>query len=150
MGRRKSGGSPTNTVGAVNGVAAANGSATGSANGSAKMARTNGSATATPNGAAKYNLRKRRGPEESDEDVAAMEATAEEKPLPKKQRLAERTDRTRWRMRNDESRHTWHYLEDDEAAKAWPQTYADKYYLGLPLVCQRPAARPFEVSCVER
>lgn len=52
----------------------------------------------------------------------------------KRPRIEERTDYTRWRMRDDESRHTWHYIEDDEAAKKWPQTYADKYYLGLPLV----------------
>jgi lanosterol synthase len=52
----------------------------------------------------------------------------------KRPRLEERTDYTRWRMRDDESRHTWHYLEDDEAMKEWPQTLADKYYLGLPLV----------------
>lgn len=52
----------------------------------------------------------------------------------KRPRLQERTDYTRWRMRDDESRHTWHYLEDDTAAKEWPQTFADKYYLGLPLV----------------
>ncbi|KAH8901853.1 terpene synthase [Coniochaeta sp. PMI_546] len=51
----------------------------------------------------------------------------------KRPRLQERTDYTRWRMRDDESRHTWHYLEDDTAVKEWPQTFADKYYLGLPL-----------------
>jgi len=48
--------------------------------------------------------------------------------------LEGRTDYSRWRMRDDHSRHTWQYLEDDDAAKAWPQTYADKYFLGLPLV----------------
>ncbi len=37
-------------------------------------------------------------------------------------------------MRNDDGRQTWHYLEDDEKAKEWPQSYADKWYLGLPLV----------------
>jgi len=52
----------------------------------------------------------------------------------KRPRIEDRTDYTRWRMRDDESRHTWHYLEDEEALKKWPQTYADKYYLGLPLV----------------
>jgi hypothetical protein len=52
----------------------------------------------------------------------------------KRSRIEERTDYSRWRMRDDDSRHTWHYLEDDEEAKKWPQTYADKYYLGLPLV----------------
>ncbi|KAL2176376.1 terpenoid cyclases/protein prenyltransferase alpha-alpha toroid [Thermothelomyces heterothallicus CBS 202.75] len=53
----------------------------------------------------------------------------------KKQRpaLEEKTDYSRWRLRDDHGRHTWRYLEDDEAAEAWPQTYADKYFLGLPL-----------------
>jgi lanosterol synthase len=37
-------------------------------------------------------------------------------------------------MRSDFSRHTWHYLEDDEAAKEWPLSLADKYYLNIPLV----------------
>lgn len=57
----------------------------------------------------------------------------------KRPRLEDRTDYTRWRMRDDESRHTWHYLEDDKAIKEWPQTLADKYYLGLPLVRCRAA-----------
>ncbi|EAQ86439.1 hypothetical protein CHGG_07692 [Chaetomium globosum CBS 148.51] len=53
----------------------------------------------------------------------------------KKQRpeLEERTDYSRWRMRDDQGRHTWRYLEDDEEAKNWPQTTADKYFLGLPM-----------------
>jgi lanosterol synthase len=84
----------------------------------------NGSATGTDVKAVpgKGELRKRN----AETDGNANEA--------KRPRIAETTDRTRWRMRDDESRHTWHYLEDDEAAKDWPQTYADKYYLGLPLV----------------
>jgi lanosterol synthase len=52
----------------------------------------------------------------------------------KRARIEERTDYSRWRMRDDEGRQTWHYLEDDEAVKKWPQTSADKYFLGLPLV----------------
>ena len=54
----------------------------------------------------------------------------------KKQRpeLEERTDYSRWRMRDDQGRHTWRYLEDEEEAKNWPQTTADKYFLGLPMV----------------
>lgn len=52
----------------------------------------------------------------------------------KRPRLEERTDYSRWRMHDDCGRHTWRYLEDDDEAKKWPQTYADKYYLGLPLV----------------
>ncbi|GJC93250.1 terpene cyclase/mutase family member [Colletotrichum higginsianum] len=61
------------------------------------------------------------------------EAIAEQE-WPKKPRIDAKTDRTRWRMKDEDGRHTWKYLgADDEAAKNWPQTYADKYYLGLPL-----------------
>ena len=52
----------------------------------------------------------------------------------KRPRLDERTDFSRWRMRDDAGRHTWHYLEDDEENEKWPQSYADKYFLGLPMV----------------
>lgn len=52
----------------------------------------------------------------------------------KRQKVAEPVDRTKWRMKSDDGRHTWHYLDDDDAVKEWPQSYADKWYLGLPLV----------------
>ncbi|GJC90733.1 lanosterol synthase [Colletotrichum liriopes] len=66
------------------------------------------------------------------------EAIAEQE-WPKKPRIDAKTDRTRWRMKDEDGRHTWKYLgDDDEAAKSWPQTYADKYYLGLPLVSPPP------------
>ncbi len=52
----------------------------------------------------------------------------------KRPKLSERTDYTRWRLLDEEGRQTWHYLEDDEAAKEWPQSTADKYFLGLPMV----------------
>jgi lanosterol synthase len=52
----------------------------------------------------------------------------------KKPKLSERTDYSRWRLQDDEGRQTWHYLEDDELVKDWPQTFADKYFLGLPIV----------------
>ena len=45
-----------------------------------------------------------------------------------------RTDPTRWRLRDNDSRHTWHYLADDEAMREWPQTCEEKYFLNLPLV----------------
>lgn len=54
--------------------------------------------------------------------------------VPKRPKVGVKTDVTRWRLKDDESRHTWHYLEDDEAAESWPQSYAEKWYLGLPLV----------------
>ncbi|KAH8671423.1 terpenoid cyclases/protein prenyltransferase alpha-alpha toroid [Xylariales sp. PMI_506] len=43
-----------------------------------------------------------------------------------------RTDLSRWRLHSDEGRQTWHYLEDEEAAKRLPQSYAEKWYLGMP------------------
>jgi hypothetical protein len=46
----------------------------------------------------------------------------------------DKTDYSRWRMLDEDGKHTWHYLDDEEAARKWPQTLADKYYLGLPLV----------------
>lgn len=54
--------------------------------------------------------------------------------FPKRPRVEGKTDLRRWRMRDDESRHTWHYMPSDQAAKAWPQSLADKYFLNLPLV----------------
>jgi lanosterol synthase len=53
---------------------------------------------------------------------------------PKRPKLEAKTDITRWRLKDDDSRHTWHYLEDEKAASEWPQSYAEKYYLNLPLV----------------
>lgn len=46
----------------------------------------------------------------------------------------EKTDYSRWRLLDDDGRHTWHYLETDEELKKWPQTIADKYHLGLETV----------------
>lgn len=46
-----------------------------------------------------------------------------------------KTDYSRWRLKDDHGRQTWHYLEIDEENDAWPQTVADKYHLGLPTVC---------------
>ncbi|KAI9765508.1 MAG: Lanosterol synthase (Oxidosqualene--lanosterol cyclase) [Geoglossum simile] len=42
----------------------------------------------------------------------------------------QRTDYTRWRLLDERGRQTWHYLEDDEEVKRWPQSIADKYLLG--------------------
>ncbi|KAG4219745.1 hypothetical protein PC116_g31776 [Phytophthora cactorum] len=52
----------------------------------------------------------------------------------KRPRLEEKTDLRRWRMLDEKGRHTWHYLEDDKAVQKWPQSYADKWYLGLDTV----------------
>ncbi|KAF9114734.1 Lanosterol synthase (Oxidosqualene--lanosterol cyclase) [Mortierella sp. AM989] len=42
------------------------------------------------------------------------------------------TDRTRWRLRVDEGKQTWHYISEEES-KANPQTDIDKYWLDLKL-----------------
>ena len=48
--------------------------------------------------------------------------------------VEEKTDIYRWRLLDERGRQTWHYLESDDEVEAWPQSIADKYFLGLPLV----------------
>ena len=48
---------------------------------------------------------------------------------------AAKTDRSRWRLLDERGRQTWHYLETDEEVKGWPQSIADKYFLGTETVC---------------
>lgn len=76
--------------------------------------------TATGREKAKLAKSRKRGSE--DDQIA-----------PKVPKLGSKTDISRWRMKDDESRHTWHYISEEEA-KEWKQSYADKYYLGLDLV----------------
>ncbi|KAK8066641.1 hypothetical protein PG997_013388 [Apiospora hydei] len=45
----------------------------------------------------------------------------------------EETDISRWRCLDEKGRLTWRYLEDDDEAEEWPQSYADKWFLGLDL-----------------
>lgn len=83
------------------------------------------SSTASPiavNGNGSRNVKKR--------DGAQINCDHESK----RQKVAEPVDRTRWRLKADEGRQTWHYLDDDAAVTKWPQSYADKWYLDLPLV----------------
>lgn len=47
---------------------------------------------------------------------------------------SEKTDYTRWRLLDENGRQTWHYLESDEEVAKWPQSTADKYFLGLDTV----------------
>ena len=54
--------------------------------------------------------------------------------------LDQKTDYSRWRLLDEQGRHTWHYLTTDEQVKAWPQTIADKFHLGLPTVRYRARA----------
>ncbi|KAL8949507.1 MAG: hypothetical protein Q9222_004384 [Ikaeria aurantiellina] len=42
-----------------------------------------------------------------------------------------RTDPRRWRLLDERGRQTWHYLKSEEEVKSWPQSVADKYFLGL-------------------
>jgi hypothetical protein len=44
------------------------------------------------------------------------------------------TDPLRWRLLDEDGRQTWHYLDTDEENKKWPQSYADKFHLGLESV----------------
>ena len=55
------------------------------------------------------------------------------------------TDIQRWRLLDEAGQQTWHYLETDEEVKVWPQSTADRYFLGLPLVNFTPA--PFSLQC---
>ena len=48
--------------------------------------------------------------------------------------VEEKTDIYRWRLLDERGCQTWHYLESDEEVKDWPQSIADKYFLGLSLV----------------
>jgi lanosterol synthase len=46
----------------------------------------------------------------------------------------QKTDYSRWRLLDDRGRQTWHYLKSDEEVKKWPQSTADKWFLGLDTV----------------
>ncbi|KAF2192004.1 lanosterol synthase [Zopfia rhizophila CBS 207.26] len=58
----------------------------------------------------------------------------------------EKTDYSRWRLLDDHGCQTWHYLETEEEIKNWPQSTADKYFLGLDtgLPGLPPAKTPLE------
>lgn len=77
---------------------------------------------AAGNGNGNDNVRKRGGAQTNDDHES------------KRPKVAEPVDKTRWRLKADDGRHTWHYLDDDAAVQKWPQSYADKWYLDLPLV----------------
>lgn len=47
----------------------------------------------------------------------------------------DRTDVTRWRLLDESGCQTWHYLDTEEKVESWPQSDADKYFLGLSTVC---------------
>jgi lanosterol synthase len=54
--------------------------------------------------------------------------------VPKHMDPRSRTDYTKWRLLDEKGRLTWHYLENIDAINDWPQSTADKYFLGLPTV----------------
>ena len=65
-------------------------------------------------------------------------------------RKDETTDIQRWRLLDEAGRQTWHYLETDEEIKAWPQSTADRYHLGLSLVIPprlHPPSMPLTSRC---
>ena len=49
------------------------------------------------------------------------------------QSYTQKTDYSRWRLKDDRGAQTWHYI-DPEDKDRWPQSTADKYHLGLPTV----------------
>lgn len=53
-----------------------------------------------------------------------------------------RTDPARWRLLDDRGRQTWHYLQSEQELESWPQSSADRYFLGLPTVSASPAQHP--------
>ncbi|KAE8416353.1 terpenoid cyclases/protein prenyltransferase alpha-alpha toroid [Aspergillus pseudocaelatus] len=59
-----------------------------------------------------------------------------------------KTDYSRWRLLDDDGRQTWHYLESDEENAKWPQSVADKYFLGLPTGLPKlpPAKTPLQCA----
>ena len=63
---------------------------------------------------------------------------------------AAKTDRCRWRLLDERGRQTWHYLEADDELKDWPQSIADKYFLGIETVCFQigyPEVNPSPDAC---
>ena len=71
---------------------------------------------------------------DSDTDAGSKATSNGNEQPAKRQRLLERTDPLRWRLRDVAGCQTWHYLDDDAEVDKWPQSLADKYFLELPLV----------------
>jgi hypothetical protein len=44
------------------------------------------------------------------------------------------TDPERWRLELDHGAHSWRYLSERDLKRAAPQSTAEKYFLGLPIV----------------
>ncbi|KAF2734304.1 terpene synthase [Polyplosphaeria fusca] len=60
----------------------------------------------------------------------------------------QKTDLSRWRLKNDRGVQTWVYLKSDEEVQKWPQSTADKWFLnqdtGLPDL--PPAKTPLDAA----
>ncbi|KAJ2591834.1 hypothetical protein EV177_008826 [Coemansia sp. RSA 1804] len=61
------------------------------------------------------------------------------------------SDLTRWRLNVDNGRHTWVYLETEAEAAARPQSFAERYWLGLEVEMpeeqtQKHARRPMQAA----
>lgn len=41
------------------------------------------------------------------------------------------TELKNWRLKADNGRQTWHYIENELEQKKWPQTFVDKYWLNI-------------------
>lgn len=67
-------------------------------------------------------------------DKRPLKSDGEGSRASKRTKVPARTDYSRWRLLDEKGRLTWHFLEDDEKIKAWPQSLADRYFLGLSLV----------------
>lgn len=59
---------------------------------------------------------------------------------------SETTDRTRWRLLDEDGRQTWKYLHTEAEVTAWPQSAADRFHLGMDtgLPDLSPAKTPLE------
>lgn len=68
------------------------------------------------------------------ETASARNRTRDSNHGTQKPKIEGKTDYSRWRLRDDDSRHTWHYLTDDTELAKWPQSLAEKYFMNLPLV----------------
>jgi lanosterol synthase len=56
----------------------------------------------------------------------------------------QKTDHSRWRMKNDRGVQTWVYLKSDEEAEKWPQSAADKWFLNADTV--RPRTYTYRIQ----
>jgi lanosterol synthase len=84
------------------------------------------SANGTANGASKRGVN--------------MKQTNGQVPMQSTKAGHEKTDHTRWRLKDVRGCQTWHYLETDEEVEAWPQSKADKYFLNLGTVSPHHSA----------